>query len=52
MLEIISMKTNFWFVVLSPFVSAVVAFATADAVSRRSWINSRNRPSASIWDVC
>ena len=29
MLEIISMKTNFWFAALSPFVNAVVAFATA-----------------------
>ena len=52
MLEIISMKTNFWFVVLGPFVSAVVAFATAAAMMRTSRIDSNNRAGASIWDVC
>ena len=46
------MKTNFWLVALSPFISAVVAFVTAAAVSRRSRINSENQPGASIWDVC
>jgi hypothetical protein len=46
------MKTNFWLVALSPFVSAVVAFATAAAVSYRSRINSSEQPGASIWDVC
>jgi len=52
MLEIISMKTSYWFAALSPFVSAVVAFVTAAAVSRRSRINSGSRVGASIWDVC
>ena|SRR5438270_13368750 len=35
MLEINNMRTGFWFVALSPFVSAVVALATAAAMSRR-----------------
>ena len=52
MLEIISMRTNFWFAALSPFVSAVVAFATAAAMMRGSRINSSTRPGASIWDIC
>ena len=42
MLEINNMRTGFWFVALSPFVSAVVASATAAAVSRRSRINSND----------
>jgi hypothetical protein len=46
------MKTNFWLLALSPFVSAIVAFATAAAVSRRSRIDSENQAGASIWDVC
>ena len=37
------MKTSFWFAALSPFVSAVVAFATAAAMMRGSRINSSNR---------
>jgi len=52
MLEIISMKTNFWFAALSPFVSAIVAFATAAAMMRGSWNNPGKRSGASIWDVC
>jgi len=46
------MKTSFWFAALSPFISAVVAFATAAAMMRGSRINSNTRASASIWDVC
>ena len=52
MLEINSMKINFWFAALSPFVSAVVAFATAAAMVRGFRINSSNQAGASIWDVC
>ena len=52
MLEIISMKTNFWFAALSPFVSAVVALATAAAVMPGSGINSGKQPCAKIWDGC
>jgi hypothetical protein len=46
------MKTNFLFAALSPFVSALIAFATAAAVIRGSRINSRHQPGASIWDIC
>ena len=52
MLEIISMKTSYWFAALSPFVSAVVAFATAAAMMPGSRINSGKQPYAKIWDVC
>jgi hypothetical protein len=52
MLEIINMKTNFWFAALSPFVSAIVAFTTAAAMMRGSRITSRHHPGASIWDIC
>ena len=52
MLEIINMKTNFWFVALSPFVSAVLAFATAAAMRPGSGINSGKQPCAKIWEVC
>jgi hypothetical protein len=52
MLEINSMKTNFWFVALSPFVSAVLAFVTAAAVMPGSGINSGKQPCAKISDVC
>ena len=52
MLEIISMKTSYWFAALSPFVSAVVAFATAAAMMPGSGINSGKQPYAKIWDVC
>jgi hypothetical protein len=38
-----SVKINFWFAALTPFVSAVVAFATAAAMMRGSRINSSNR---------
>jgi hypothetical protein len=48
MLEIISMKINFWFAALSPFVSAVVAVA----MMRGSWNNPGKRFGASIWDIC
>jgi hypothetical protein len=52
MLEIDNMRTGFWFVALRTFVSAAVALATAAGVSRRSRINSKNRPGATIWEVC
>ena len=52
MLEINSVKINFWFPALSPFISAVVAFATAALIMRRSRTNFPNRAGASIWDVC
>ena len=52
MIEINSVKINFGFAAFSAFVSAPVAFATAGAMMRGSWINSSNRPGASIWDVC
>jgi hypothetical protein len=52
MLEINSMKINFWFAALSPFVSAVVALATAGAMMPGSGINSGKQPCAKIWDVC
>jgi len=52
MLEIIRMKTSYWFAALSPFVSAVVEFATAAAMMPGSGINSGKQPCAKIWDVC
>ena len=52
MLEINSMKTNFWLVVLGPFVSAVVAFTTAAAMMPGFEINSGKQPYAKIWHVC
>jgi hypothetical protein len=52
MLEIINMKRNFWFIVLGPFVSAVVAFATAAAMMPGSGINSGKQLYAKMWDVC
>jgi hypothetical protein len=49
MLEITNMKkTNFWFVVLGPFVSAVVAFAIAAAMMSEPGINSGKEPCAKI----
>jgi hypothetical protein len=52
MLEIKNMKTGFWFAALSPFVNAVVAFATAAAMMPGPGINSDKQPRAKIWDVC
>jgi len=46
------MKTSYWFAVLSPFVSAVVALATAAAMMPGSGINSGKQPYAKIWGVC
>jgi hypothetical protein len=46
------MKTSYWFAVLSPFVNAVAAFATAAAMMPGSGINSGKQPYAKIWDVC
>jgi hypothetical protein len=46
------MKTNFWFAGLGPFVSAVVAFATAAALMPGSGINSGKQSCTKIWDVC
>jgi len=43
MLEIISMKTSYWFAALTPFVSAVLACVTAVAMMRGSRFNSGNR---------
>jgi hypothetical protein len=52
MLEINSMKINFWFTALSPFVSAAVAFAATAVVMRGSRIKFSNPAGANIWDVC